>query len=217
MSDSQDQKWLELSQPAIDKIAEIMAMRASGQQAVRVVVHLGGLDGGKSEFKFVDPADRKEDDAVLDMGPFEVYLDPQAATSLMGAKVDFDEQKYSTGFHIEYENPLNSYLESRRKDWGEDAVANKVQMVVDEMINPGVASHGGWVVLLDVKDDTAYIEMGGGCRGCAISQMTLKDGIERAITQEVPQIVRVLDTTDHSEGENPYYTEDPTNGGKSPF
>jgi Fe/S biogenesis protein NfuA len=108
-------------------------------------------------------------------------------------------------------------LESRRKDWGNDPVANQVQLVVDNMINPGVAAHGGWVVLLDVKDNTAFIEMGGGCRGCAISQMTLKDGIEKMITQEVPQIVRVLDTTDHSEGENPYYTEDPTNGGQSPF
>ena len=217
MSESQEQKWLELTPSAIDKIAELMAKRTSGPQAVRVLVHLGGRGGGQSEFKFVDPTDREDDDAVLDMGPFEIYLDPQAATSLMGAKVDFDEKKYSTGFHIDYENPLESYLESRRRDWGDDAVANQVQHVVDQMINPGVASHGGWVVLLDVKDDTAFIEMGGGCRGCAISQMTLKDGIERMITQEVPQIVRVLDTTDHSEGENPYYTEDPTNGGQSPF
>ena len=84
----------------------------------------------------------------------------------MGATVDFDEQKYSTGFHIEYENPLESYLETRRKDWGDDPIANRVQMVVDQQINPGVAGHGGWVVLLDVKDETAFIEMGGGCRGC---------------------------------------------------
>jgi Fe/S biogenesis protein NfuA len=72
-------------------------------------------------------------------------------------------------------------------------------------------------VLLDVKGDTAFIEMGGGCRGCAISQMTLKDGIERIITQEVAAISRVLDTTDHSNGENPYYTEDPTGAGRSHF
>ncbi len=193
-----------------------MASRGTGPQAVRVIVHLGGPGGGQSEFKFVPIDDKGEDDLALDMGPFEMYLDPQAATSLMGATVDFDEQKYSTGFHIEYENPLESYLETRRKDWGDDPIANRVQMVVDQQINPGVAGHGGWVVLLDVKDETAFIEMGGGCRGCAISQMTLKQGIERIITQEVPEIVRVLDTTDHSEGENPYYTEDPTAGG-TPF
>lgn len=217
MTESQNEKIMELSQPAIDKIAELMASRAKGPQAVRVIVHLGGPGGGQSEFKFVGLDERTDEDTVLDMGPFEMYLDPQAATSLKGAKVDFDEKKYSTGFHIEYENPLESYLKTRRKEWGDDPIANRVQQVVDDQINPGVAGHGGWVVLLDVKDETAFIEMGGGCRGCAISQMTLKDGIERLIMQEVPEIVRVLDTTDHSEGENPYYTEDPTGTGQSPF
>ncbi|MBN2045233.1 MAG: NifU family protein [Anaerolineales bacterium] len=216
MSDTQEAKLMELTQPAIDKIAELIATRGKGPMAVRVIVHLGGAGGGQSEFKFVDLGSKTEGDTVLEMGPFPMYLDMQAAVALKGAKVDFDEQKYAHGFHIEYENPLESYLSSRRKDWGDDPVANKVQQVVDEQINPGVAGHGGWVLLLDVKGDTAYIEMGGGCRGCAISQMTLKDGIERIITEEVPEITQVLDTTDHASGENPYYSEDPT-GAQTPF
>jgi Fe/S biogenesis protein NfuA len=215
MSEKQEQ-LMELTQSAIDKIAELMAARGKGPMAVRVLVHLGGAGGGQSEFKFVELDTKAEDDTVLEMGPFPMYLDEQAAVALTGAEVDYDEQKYATGFHIEYENPLESYLTSRRKDWGDDPLANEVQQVVDEQINPGVAGHGGWVLLLDVKEDTAYIEMGGGCRGCAISQMTLKDGIERIITQEVPEITKVLDTTDHASGENPYYTEDPT-GAQTPF
>lgn len=215
MSEKQEQ-LMELTQSAIDKIAELMAARGKGPMAVRVLVHLGGAGGGQSEFKFVELDTKAEDDTVLEMGPFPMYLDEQAVVALTGAEVDYDEQKYATGFHIEYENPLESYLTSRRKDWGDDPLANKVQQVVDEQINPGVAGHGGWVLLLDVKEDTAYIEMGGGCRGCAISQMTLKDGIERIITQEVPEITKVLDATDHASGENPYYTEDPT-GAQTPF
>ncbi len=205
-----------LTQSAIDKIAELMAGRGKGPMAVRVIVHLGGAGGGQSEFKFVGMDAKEEGDTVLEMGPFPMFLDEQAAVALKGAEVDFDEQKYTTGFHIEYENPLESYLATKRKDWGDDPIANKVQQVVDDQINPGVAGHGGWVLLLDVKGDTAYVEMGGGCRGCAISQMTLKDGIERIITEEVPEIKRVLDTTDHASGENPYYTEDPT-GAQTPF
>lgn len=216
MTEDTDKKPLELTSSAVDKIAELIATRAKGPQAVRVIVQLGGPSGGQSEFKFVDPSTRTAEDTALDMGPFMVFLDPEANEALLNATVDFDEKKYATGFHIEYDNPLTRYLASRRKDWGDDPVANKVQEVVDNQINPGVASHGGWVVLLDVKDDTAYIEMGGGCRGCAISQMTLKQGIERVITDEVAEISRVLDTTDHSEGENPYYTEAPA-GGQTPF
>lgn len=217
MTDPKEENIIELTQPAIDKVAELMASRNTGPQAVRVLVHLGGPGGGQSEFTFVPLNDKKDDDTVLEMGPFPMYLDPQAVNALKGAKVDFDEARYSSGFHIEYENPLESYLSSRRKDWGDDPIANRVQAVVDQQVNPGVAGHGGWVVLLDVKDNTAFIEMGGGCRGCAISQMTLKQGIEKIITQEVPEIVQVLDTTDHSNGENPYYTEDPTGAAQTPF
>lgn len=198
---------LEISQAAIDKIAEMIAGRGEGPLAVRVMVHMQA-GGGQSEFGFVPLEDKKEDDTVLDTGPFPMFIDPEAAKHLLGAKVDYDEAKYSNGFHIETVNPLAGYLESRKKDWGDDPIANQVQQVVDGQINPGVASHGGWVVLLDVKDDTAYIEMGGGCQGCAISQMTLKDGIEKAITEQVPQIKHVLDHTDHSGGENPYYKEE---------
>jgi Fe/S biogenesis protein NfuA len=216
MTEDFERKPLELTHSAVDKIAELIATRARGPQAVRVLVQLGGPTGGQSEFKFVDPSDRAADDTALDMGPFMVFLDPQANEALINAVVDYDEQKYSTGFHIEYDNPLNRFLDEKRKDWGDDPVATKVQDLVDNQINPGVAGHGGWVLLLDVKGDTAYIEMGGGCRGCAISQMTLKQGIERIITDEVPEIARVLDTTDHSEGDNPYYKEAPV-GGETPF
>jgi len=215
MTENQE-KVLEITQGAVDKIAEMIAMRGGEPLAVRVVVNLTA-SGGQSEFSFVPVDDQKENDRVLDTGPFKMYFDPMAAENLKGAKVDFDEKRYSTGFHIEYENPLAGYLESRRKDWGDDPIANKVQLVVDEKINPGVAGHGGWVVLLDVQGDTAFVEMGGGCKGCAISTMTLKQGIERIITEEVPEIKRVLDKTDHAGGENPYYATQPAAGGESPL
>jgi len=205
---------LEISQAAVDKIAEMIATRGEGPLAVRVVVHMQA-GGGQSEFAFVPLDDKKEDDTVLDTGPFQMFFDPEAAKNLVGAKVDYDETKFSTGFHIEYINPLAGYLETRKKDWGDDPIANQVQQVVDTQINPGVASHGGWVVLLDVQGDTAYIEMGGGCQGCAISQMTLKDGIEKIITEKVPEIKKVLDHTDHSGGENPYYKEQVEAGSES--
>lgn len=207
---------LEISQAAVDKIAEMMATRGEGPLAVRVVVHMAA-GGGQSEFAFVPIEDQKDTDIVLDTGPFMMFFDPMAAESIKGAKVDYDETRYTTGFHIQYENPMASYLESRKKDWGDDPIANKVQQVVDEKINPGVAGHGGWVVLLDVQGDTAYIEMGGGCQGCAVSQMTLKQGIEKVITEEVPEIKQVLDHTDHSGGENPYYANQPQAGSETPL
>ncbi len=80
-----------------------------------------------------------------------------------------------------------------------------VQRVLDEMINPGVAAHGGFVELLDVQDDNVFIRMGGGCQGCGAADVTLKMGIERLIREKVPQVREILDTTDHASGMNPYY------------
>jgi Fe/S biogenesis protein NfuA len=82
----------------------------------------------------------------------------------------------------------------------------RVQELIDTMINPAVAGHGGWVDLVDVKDTTVYLQMGGGCQGCGAADITLKAGIERLIKEELPEVSEVLDTTDHAAGANPYYT-----------
>ena len=86
-----------------------------------------------------------------------------------------------------------------------DELTAKVQELLESTINPAVAGHGGFVQLIDVKDNRVYLQMGGGCQGCGAADITLKSGIERLIKEEIPEIEEVLDTTDHASGENPYY------------
>ncbi len=81
----------------------------------------------------------------------------------------------------------------------------RVQQLIESMINPAVAGHGGFVDLIDVKDNKVYLQMGGGCQGCGAADITLKSGIERLIKEELPEVEEVLDTTDHASGSNPYY------------
>ena len=83
--------------------------------------------------------------------------------------------------------------------------AQKIQKLIENEINPSLAGHGGYVVLHSVENNTVYLEMGGGCQGCAMSYMTLKEGIENAIRSVVPSIQQVVDVTDHSQGDNPFY------------
>lgn len=77
--------------------------------------------------------------------------------------------------------------------------------LLDREINPAVASHGGWVELIDVKKNNVYIRLGGGCQGCGAADVTLKQGIEKAIRGLAPYVGDILDTTDHASGRNPYY------------
>lgn len=82
----------------------------------------------------------------------------------------------------------------------------KIQYLLDTAINPAVAGHGGMVSLIDVRDNVVYLQMGGGCQGCGMADVTLKQGIEMMIREEVPEVVEILDVTDHAAGQNPYYT-----------
>ena len=97
--------------------------------------------------------------------------------------------------------------ESVRSDGeqGEDSrIRAKIQDLLDTAINPAVAGHGGMVSLVDVKDKMVYLQMGGGCQGCGMADVTLKQGIETMIREELPEVVEILDVTDHAAGQNPY-------------
>lgn len=109
---------------------------------------------------------------------------------------------------------IRSVLSSDETPIAQDALASlpdpeeikkRVQSVLDGEINPAVAAHGGWVELIDVNKNEVFIRMGGGCQGCGMADVTLKQGVEKSIRQAVPQIGAIMDTTDHATGRNPYY------------
>jgi Fe/S biogenesis protein NfuA len=104
---------------------------------------------------------------------------------------------------IEYSSDL---IHPQRGDAMSTDLTTRVQELIDSTINPAVAGHGGFVQLIDVKENKVYLQMGGGCQGCGAADVTLKSGIERLIKEEIPEIEEVLDTTDHESGSNPYYT-----------
>lgn len=83
-------------------------------------------------------------------------------------------------------------------------IRERVQKVIDDQINPAIAAHGGYIRLQDVRGGIISIMMGGGCQGCASSMATLKQGVEVAIKQAVPEVVEIIDLTDHEAGANPY-------------
>ncbi len=87
----------------------------------------------------------------------------------------------------------------------EEDIKKKVKEILEKEINPAVAQHGGVIDLIDVKKNIVYIRMGGGCQGCASSLATLKQGVEQAIREKIPEVGEVLDVTDHAGGKNPYY------------
>jgi Fe/S biogenesis protein NfuA len=188
---------------ARDKIRELMTSQGKADLALRFGIRGRGPGGFLYRLAFVDASERSPSDRLVEASGISVLVDDKSAPSLEGVRIDF-VQGHESGFKIDNPNPL----------WA-DPVASAVQTVLDQEINPAVNMHGGFVTLIDVQDGTAFIELGGGCQGCGMVDVTLKQGIEVRIREVVPQIREVVDTTDHAQGRNPYYQ--PAKGGSSPF
>lgn len=187
------------------KIAEFMAAENRPGLALRFGIQGRGPGAFQYRLAFVEATDHAEGDTVVDAGPFQVLIDAASAPDVAGATLDFVEGERESGFRIENPNPL----------W-RDPAALAVQRILDDEINPAIASHGGWISLLDVKDGVAYVQMGGGCQGCGMVDVTLRQGVEVRIREVVPEIRGLVDTTDHAGGSNPYYRPS-KGGGESPY
>jgi Fe/S biogenesis protein NfuA len=175
--------------------------RSDGElKALRITSHPGGVAGTRFELSLVAESDQDETDVRVDMGDFSVLVSREGADRLEGATVDFVERVNESGFEI---RPVKKARTFSGPPQG--ALAEKVKEVLETQVNPAVASHGGEIILVDVQGTDIYIEMGGGCQGCALSRMTLKQGVERMVRQAVPEITGVHDVTDHTTGENPFY------------
>lgn len=99
-----------------------------------------------------------------------------------------------------------SAREERKNAPLDEEMRGRIEQALSEQINPALASHGGWVKLVKIEGQDVYVEMGGGCQGCASSRATMKFGVERAVKEAAPAVRNVIDATDHEAGSNPYYT-----------
>jgi Fe/S biogenesis protein NfuA len=188
---------IQVTEAAKNKFREIVAGEKREGHGLRVIVQGGGTHHPEFALNFVAPDQATSDDVVEDVGGFLVYMDPTSAKYLDGASVDFVDNLGGSGFKVDAPNaglPRPS-----------GPVAEAVQKALDEKINPAVASHGGYIDLVAVEEDTAYLRFGGGCQGCGMVNVTLKQGVERILFTEVPGLTRVMDVTDHASGTNPYY------------
>jgi Fe/S biogenesis protein NfuA len=192
---------LEVLPAATEKLLSVMASQEPPVDAVRVIAQ------GRGKYSMNLEPDGEPDiyDKVLLYDGFRVFVDPQSAFFLDGATLDYVETESGAGF--KFTNPKDTPPERRSAppEGPEGEIWRQIESILEEEINPAVAMHGGHVSLIDLKGSTLYIEMGGGCQGCGMANVTLKHGIEAVIRDKVPQIEEILDVTDHAGGRNPYY------------
>jgi Fe-S cluster biogenesis protein NfuA len=86
-----------------------------------------------------------------------------------------------------------------------EELMQRVNELLEQGINAYVKSHGGRITVKEIRDGTVYVQLSGGCQGCAAASVTLRQGVERMLVDAIPQIRKVVDVTDHSQGRDPYY------------
>lgn len=172
----------------------------SDQLAVRVAVLDSSPLAPRYDLSLIAEDERAPSDRVFSGEGFEIVVPEESVSLLEGATVDWLESLSGSGFKVESPNLRPLGAETPTGD-----LADQVRQVIDIQINPSIASHGGSVSLVDVRDTVVYLEMSGGCQGCGMAAVTLSQGIRRILTEALPQITEIHDVTNHAAGANPYY------------
>jgi Fe/S biogenesis protein NfuA len=189
-----------------EAIARILELREAEDEpsGLALRVEITGTSGVEYAYDLtLDPVAEADDaDAVYQQGGLPVIVPAGSIEQLTGATLDVPA---GGGPGLVLRNPNRPDPLSGKHLELTGSVAEQVEQLLKEQINPALAAHGGFAELKGVEDDKVYVTMGGGCQGCAVSAMTLRDGIARSIKEAIPEVTEVIDTTDHDSGENPYY------------
>ena len=197
---------IEITEAALE---QILALRE--QESVPDLylgLRISGVSGGGFVYEtaFLRGPEVDETDHVEYHGDLPVAIPPDSVENLTGAVLDLSSDPAQPGLVLRNPNPATPSIGGPAGSLElEGTPEEKVAQLLDTVINPAIAAHGGRADLVRVEGSTALLQLGGGCQGCGLAAMTLRQGIESAILEHVPEITEVTDVTDHEAGANPYY------------
>lgn len=199
---------------SVDETARTMLLEVRDREPdapdLGIVVGITGVDGDKFtyEMAFMRVDGAAPGDHVAIDGVLPVIVPAGDIEMLRGATLRMSDNLLEPGLEMDNPNSPSPTIDSAAVSPElTGSVAEQVVAVVNQAINPSIAAHGGFVEVVAVEDGTAYVRLGGGCQGCGMAPVTLSQGIESTITKMVPEVVRVVDVTNHAEGTNPYYEQ----------
>jgi Fe/S biogenesis protein NfuA len=203
---------ISLTDKALEVVRSYMDKSDGEFTALRIGISGGTPLSPEFELTLVGTEDIGQNEREVDVGDLKIVVQEEFIPRLEGATVDFVQRLNESGFEVSLADtgqPSAPATNGSAVPAADGPLAERVRTVLETEINPAIASHGGTITLVGVEDTEIYLEMGGGCQGCAMSRMTLRQGVERMVRQAVPEVSVIHDVTDHSSGENPFF-EGPT-------
>lgn len=190
---------IQISESAQTHFRRLIEREALPGLGVRLSALHPGTPRADVRLEFAEPADLHGDEWAVDCEGFTLWLDASSVSYLDGAEIDYAQQ--ATGGQLQIRAP-----KIKGEAPGEAAsLVERVRWVVEREINPQLAQHKGHVTVREVTaDGVVILNFGGGCHGCGMADVTLKQGIEKALLEKVPGVIAVRDATDHASGAAPY-------------
>ncbi|MFQ5966004.1 MAG: NifU family protein [Acidimicrobiia bacterium] len=196
---------IEVTEKAATQILEFRAQEP-GDDEYALLIEVTGTRGNQFAYdlSFIPVVDKEETDVLERHGELPLIIPERDVENIRGASLDMSKDLLNPGLVMNNPNTPSPVIAPEVGEL-EGSVAERVGQVLNLHINPAIAAHGGAAELVGVEGETAYLRLMGGCQGCGLAAVTLRQGIETAILQAVPEITAVADVTDHAAGENPYF------------
>ncbi|MDX1468549.1 MAG: NifU family protein [Acidimicrobiia bacterium] len=197
-----DSTVLNVTPDALDMIVQLRNQE-EGDGEFALSIEVTGFRGPQFSYElaFAPLADKEEGWVEERHGDLAVIFPKADTGKLEGATLELTDQ----GLAMNNPNsPAPPPMEAPKGDLSGPLV-DRINQVLTEQVNPAIAAHGGGTELVSVDGTIAYLRLFGGCQGCGLAQVTLKQGIERILLESIPELTQVVDVTDHASGDDPYY------------
>lgn len=188
------------TESAQEYLADLLEKQNTPGIGIRVFITQPGTQYAETCIAYCKPHEQKSEDTALALKAFTAWLDAVSVPFLEDAVVDYATDRMGGQLTIKAPNAKVPMVNE------DSPLPERINYYLQTEVNPGLAGHGGNVSLVDIDDEgVAILRFGGGCQGCGMVDMTLKDGVEKTLMERIPELKGVRDVTDHSNRENAYY------------
>lgn len=193
-------QYIEITPSAETYLADLLDKQNVEGMAVRIFITQPGTKYAETCLAYCRPEEINVNDETQAMDKLKVFVDVMSVPYLEDAKIDFSEDRMGGQLTIKAPNAKMPQVSD------DSPIEDRIKYILYTEVNPGLASHGGEVSLVEVTEEKiAILKFGGGCQGCSAVSMTLKDGVETTLLSKVPELKGVKDETDHTVTENAYF------------
>ena len=191
---------INITKSAEEYLAKLIQDKNETDLSIRIFISDPGTPKAETCLAYCKPDEAMPDDMILNLELINVNLEKRSLPFLKDAEVNFDNDTFGGQLTIKAPNARLPNISA------DSPIEDRINYVIYNEINPMLESHGGEVSLVEFNDHgEAVLQFGGGCQGCGMVDVTLKDGIEKTLVEQIPEVTGVKDTTDHSIDDNAYY------------